>query len=35
MTGFLRRLAVLFGAPISAHPDGQMYVRIRDKWLPV
>ena len=30
----IRRIAVLFGAPITTHPDGQVYVRIRDRWLP-
>lgn len=35
MTKLFRRIAILFGAPVTAHPDGQVYVRIRDHWLPL
>jgi hypothetical protein len=31
---FLRRIAILFGAPTTTQPDGTTYVRIRDKWMP-
>lgn len=35
MTRFIRRIAILLGAPITAHPDGSLYVRLNDRWLPV
>lgn len=35
MKRILRAIAFLIGAPVSVHPDGSVYVRIRDKWMPV
>jgi hypothetical protein len=35
MTSFIRRLAIVFGAPVTAHPCGKVYVRINDHWLPL
>ena len=35
MAKLIRRLAVVFGAPISVDPCGKVYVRINDHWLPV
>lgn len=35
MSKLIRRIAILFGAPIVTQPDGSVYVRIRDHWLPI
>lgn len=35
MTKLFRRLAVVLGAPLTVHPDGSAYVRIRDHWMPL
>lgn len=35
MTRFIRRLAIVFGAPVTVHPNGDVFVRINDHWLPV
>lgn len=35
MKKLFRRLALAFGAAATVHPDGQVYVRINDHWLPI
>lgn len=35
MASILRRIAVMLGAPIVTHPDGKVFVRINDHWLPL
>jgi hypothetical protein len=35
MNKLIRRIAVLFGAETTVHPDGAVFVRIRDHWLPL
>ncbi len=35
MRKFFRRIAIVFGAPVTAHADGKVFVRINDHWLPV
>lgn len=35
MASIIRRIAVLLGAPTVTHPDGKVFVRVRDHWLPV
>lgn len=35
MRKFFRRIAFLCGAPIVVHPNDEVFVRIRDRWLPL
>ena len=35
MVKLLRRIAALFGAPTVEHPDGKVYVRVNDHWMPL
>lgn len=35
MAKFIRRIVVLLGAPTMTHPDGKVFVRVRDHWLPL
>lgn len=35
MTKLIRRIAVLLGAPTVEHPDGKVFVRVHDHWLPL
>lgn len=35
MRKLFRRLAIVFGAPVTAHPCGKVYVRVFDHWMPI
>lgn len=35
MTLFNRIIAAIIRAPRVTHPDGKVFARIRDRWLPV
>jgi hypothetical protein len=35
MRKLFRRIAAIFGAPTVTHPDGKVFVRINDQWMPI
>lgn len=35
MRKLIRRIAAILGAPTVTHPDGSVFVRLRDHWLPL
>lgn len=35
MASVLRRIAVLLGASTVTHPDGKVFVRVMDHWMPL
>lgn len=35
MRNIINRIAAILGAPTVTHPDGKVFVRVNDRWLPL